>query len=133
MNWLKRILAYFFPSLGPKSTWTQARIVTATAYHTVLYNDLVQRIKAVRPLAIIAPVMLVTIRVHPGFFPKPDENGWGKVLTREVLGDPFGTIVVRHDFAQSAPVWQHEMGHAITGISDHPSWLYKEDGFTLNV
>lgn len=117
--------------LEASATWAQARLVTDPVLDA-LYAKVVRRIAAVRPEAVIAPERTVALRVHPGPFPRPNSTGWGKVLVAGVL-DPTGTVVVRADHRHDAHLWAHEFAHAITGIPDHPDWLYAADGFSLNV
>ncbi len=117
------------------STWAMAVLVTDVAQLARLqdtYNDVVHRIQRVRPDVIQSPVMRVAIRIHPGPLPKPYTTGWGKVWAPGAMPDvidPFGTVVLRADKLAHFP---HEAAHAITGIPDHPSWLFNPDG-TLNV
>ena len=112
------------------STWAMAVLVTDVAQLARLqdsYNDVVHRIQRVRPDMIQSPVLRAVVRIHPGPFPKPSTTGWGKVFAPGAMPDvidPCGTIVLRRD----KQAWfEHEVAHAITGIPDHPSWLFNPD------
>lgn len=117
------------------STWAMAVLVTDVAQLARFqdsYNDVRARIQWVRPDTIQSPVLRAAVRIHPGPLPKPYTTGWGKVWAPGAMPDvidPFGTIVLRAD----KQAWfDHEAAHAITGIPDHPPWLFRPDG-SLNV
>lgn len=143
MNWATTILIVIVGAFGihayrqrtaTPSTWAEAVLVTnptRIAQLDGMYVDLVARIQAVRPEAVQTPIRRVAYRVHPRSFPSPSQNGWGKTLAPAVL-DPHGTIVVLQSMQNNDDLWQHEMVHAITGIPDHPQWLFGA-GLTLTI
>lgn len=134
MSFLRRVLAFFVLTLVACSPveWADGRVDTDPRY-AVLYADVVRRIEAVRPDAIQAPVMGLTVRLYDNGFPAPDTDGLGKVLAPNVIpGDTGGTLCLRAMYRKTRWLIQHEQAHAITGIPDHPLWLFKRDG-SLNV
>ena len=117
-----------------RASWDQAVGVDA---HTAewldsIWADTLRRIERAKPEAVICRERIVAYRVHPGPFPAPFTEGWGKVLEAGVL-DPFGTIVVSARHQSDRDLWAHEMAHCITGVSDHPAWLFASVGPALAI
>lgn len=124
-RWLTRI----FPRLLPRGTWGDAVRVTEPARLAALqaiYGQRVEWVRAVRgPEAVIAPDCRVIFRVWPKHLRVPDGFGWGKVLAPNVIpGDSYGTLLVLDSLKDNASLLAHECKHAITGVSDHPKWLF---------
>jgi hypothetical protein len=130
---MRRLLSFLFPRFFPPPVvrWEDGVVHTDPRY-AAWYAEVVERIRAVRPDAIQTPEMRVTVRLYERF-PAESQGLWGRVLAPNVIrGDTGGTLCLRKAFATNEPLIRHEMCHAITGISDHPSWLFG-DGLTLNV
>ena len=128
----RRLLAFLFPRFFPPPVvrWEDGVVHTDPRY-AVWYAETVEWIRAVRPDAIQTPEMRVTVRLYERF-PAESQGLWGRVLAPNVIrGDTGGTLCMKRAVASEA-LFKHECVHAITGISDHPSWLFG-DGFTLNV
>ena len=132
MVWFTRFLAFlrglfprFFPP--PVVRWEDGERISdpyVLARYERLYAETVERTRAIRPNAIQTPTMRVTVRIYDRW-PKGYEANIGKVLApNTIAGDTGGTLCLRPNTKD----WliQHEMAHAITGIPDHPDWLFPE-------
>lgn len=116
------------------ATWDDARSVydpVRLAELRGLYAEMVQRIRAVRPDAVIAPDCRVSLMTHPGPFPKPYVGRWGQVLA-PTADFTAGRCIVLASQLHNDALWRHEFVHCITGISDHPDWVFG-GGLSLNV
>ena len=123
LAFLRGLFPRFFPP--PVVRWEDGERVRdpyVLARYEKLYADTVERTRALRPDAIQTPEMRVTVRIYDRF-PAPNENGIGKVLAPNVIaGDTGGTLCLRRGAVDG--IIRHEMKHAITGIPDHPIWLF---------
>ncbi len=120
LAFLCRLFPRFFPP--PIVRWEDGIIHTDPRY-AVWYAEVVERIRAVRPDAIQTPTMNVTVRLYDRF-PAESASLWGRVLAPNVIaGDTGGTLGMKRAVASDG-LFCHEARHAITGISDHPSWLF---------
>jgi hypothetical protein len=107
----------------PVVRWEDGERVTDPRYAR-LYAETVERIRAVRPDAIQSPDFRVTVRLYDRF-PAESAGLNGRVLAPNVInGDTGGTLCLLRAFRKSDGLFTHECRHAITGISDHPSWLF---------
>jgi len=107
----------------PVVRWEDGERVTDPRYAR-LYAETVERIRAVRPDAIQSPDFRVTVRLYDRF-PKEYAGRNGQVLAPNVIaGDTGGTLCLLRAFRNSDGLVVHEIKHAVTGISDHPIWLF---------
>ena len=124
-----------FLGLLPAPRWEDGVVSTDPRY-AALYAQTVARIAAKYPDKVQSPDFRVTVRIYDRW---PENDGrihYGKVLAPNVIkGDTGGTLCLNAAFATSSDGIVHECGHAITGESGHPAWLYKpENNFLyLNV
>ncbi|MFA6167800.1 MAG: hypothetical protein WC700_14360 [Gemmatimonadaceae bacterium] len=129
MHWLRRLFARWFSR--PVVRWEDGVIDTDPKYAR-LYAEVVQRVRAARPDAVQSPDFRVTVRLYP-HFPDPHASGWGKVLPpNQIAGDAFGTLCLNRAYRVNNDLIRHECAHAVTGIPDHPAWLFGPK-LTLNV
>lgn len=124
---MRRLLAFLRGLFArPVVRWEDGERVTdpaTLAHYARLYAETVERIRAVRPDAIQTPTMNVTVRLYDRF-PAESASLWGRVLAPNVIaGDTGGTLGMKRAVASDG-LFCHEARHAITGISDHPSWLF---------
>ena len=118
-RWFRKMFPRFFPV-----RWEDG-VVDRDLKYAIIYANVVERIRAVRPETIQTPTMRVTVRLYD-YFPPTFSTGWGKVLSPNVIaGDTGGTLCLQRGALCDALI-EHEMAHAITGISDHPAWLFRQ-------
>jgi len=131
MRNLFTFLARFFGLLPPVRWEDGVRIGDTLARER--YALMVQRIATVHPELIQSPDFRLTVRVYDRW-PKGYEYNWGKILPPDFIkGDTYGTLCLAKTKQTDTDVIDHECAHAITGISDHPSWLFGPDQFTMTV
>ena len=125
-----RLLAFFrrlFPNFFPNTIKWEDGIISTDLIYQMLYDRVVIRIRAKYPNTIQAPIMRLRVRIYEQF-PKGFENYQGKVLPpNQIVGDNFGTLCLKRFFQFNEILIEHECGHAITGESGHPDWLYKNN------
>ena len=114
-----------------QATWADAVLVSdpaRLAHFDALYAETVAWVRARRPDAVQAPARQLAFRMWPSSKVSPVGFGWGKVLSPGViLGDVHGTLLVRQALLDNDALVIHECKHAITGIPDHPAWLFSTD------
>lgn len=118
LYWIRRLFG-----LLPPVQWSDG-VVTTDPIYAAIYVKTVAWVKVVHPEAVQSPEFRLTVRIYDRW-PKGFADNWGKVLAPNVIpGDTGGTLCLdkakRHDEAIIA----HECKHAITGIGDHPDWLF---------
>jgi len=124
-------LARFFFGRRPDVEWSDG-IVQTDLYYGRMYAEVVARVRAVQPDAVIAPAMLLAVRVYPDGLPKPFHRNWGKVVVAgTVPGDDYGTICLVGGRERDDDLVLHECFHAVTGIPDHPTWAFKPGSLAL--
>lgn len=112
-----------FLGLLPAPRWEDGVVSTDPVY-AALYAKTVAWVRSVRPEAIQAPELVATVRIYDRW-PKGYEYNLGKVLSPNVIhGDTGGTICLAKAHQHDTDIITHEMRHAITGIPDHPDWLF---------
>lgn len=126
---MRRLLAFLRGLFHrPVVRWEDGERVTdptILTHYARLYAETVERIRAVRPDAIQTPTMHVTVRLYDRF-PAESASLWGRVLAPNVIsGDTGGTLCMKRAVASDG-LFIHESKHAITGIPDHPSWLFTD-------
>ena len=126
---MKRLLAFikglfprFFPP--PVVRWEDGVVHTDPRY-AVWYAETVEWVRLTAPNApITAPEMRVTVRLYDRF-PSESSHLLGRVLSPNVVsGDTHGTLCLLRPFRDKEWLFVHECRHAITGIPDHPAWLF---------
>ena len=131
-RWLLRLI----PALAPRGTWADAvRVTDAVALARLdrCYAETVDWCRA-RGFPIQSPACRVVLRVWPDHLRPPDDFGIGKVLApEEIKGDAHGTMLVKRGYLHADWLLRHESAHAITGITDHPAWLFAPDGLSLSI
>ena len=107
------------------STWEMAYIpdLQFRVMFNMRYADVVRRLMATYPNLVQSPDCLVEVLIHPGPFPKPNSNYWGRVLAPDV-NYPHGRLVLLESQKSNVLLQEHEIVHCVTGISDHPPHLY---------
>ena len=127
LAFIKGLFPRFFPP--PTVRWEDGERVSdpyVLARYERLYAETVERTRALRPDAIQTPTMRVTIRIYDRF-PEESATNWGRVLSPNVVaGDVGGTLAMKRAVV-SDTLFIHEAKHAITGIPDHPKWLFGGD------
>lgn len=99
-----------------------------------VYLDVVDRIRDVRPEAVKHPAFSRRVYLHDGPLPAPYTTRWGVAFPEHADGgNAGGTLVLRRDHKDDLRLWAHECAHLITGITEHPAWLFGPDGLSLNV
>lgn len=124
MRFLRWLWTYFFP---PKPTWADG-VRYVSPRHAVLYAEQVTWIRSIGHAADIqSPDFKLTVRVWPGKLPPPHYLSAGCILApNEIPGDTGGTLCLRNSMRDDDGLVREECKHAITGIGDHPSWLFPE-------
>ena len=118
LYWLRRLLG-----LLPPARWEDGKISTDPRY-AAWYNATVAWVRVVNPEAIQQPDFRVTVRIYDRW-PKGYEYNWGKVLPpNQIEGDTGGTLCLAKSKRNDTAVIVEECQHAITGIGDHPQWLF---------
>lgn len=131
--WLVRLI----PRLAPKARWADAVREFDADYLNVcdlLYGDVVARIRAVRPEAVLHPVFSRRLFVLDApWLPSPYEGRWAVAFPEhDDGGNPGGNIVILKQYKHNHDLIAHEAAHLITRIVDHPAWLFRA-GLALNV
>lgn len=99
-----------------------------------LYADVLERIRAVRPDAVLHATFSGRVLVHPGPLPAPYSDRWGVGFPEHTGGgNAGGTVVLTQEHLEDRALWAHECAHLITGITEHPAWLFEMPGLALNV
>jgi len=130
MNWLRWLLRKI-GLFRPDVKWSDG-IVQTDPYYAAMYAEVVARLERARPETIIAPTMMVTVRVYPNGLPKPFNGNWGKVVVAgTVPGDDYGTLCLAGGKERDDDVVRHEAWHCITGIPTHPAWAFNPGSYVL--
>lgn len=123
--------------LAPKPSWDAA--TPDTDQHRldrigVLFDEMVRRIEAVRPDAIKTRTWSRRLYlVHTPTLPDPFSGNWAAAFPEHADGGNAGGCIYVLDHCKDIPeLLRHEVCHLITGITDHPAWLFGA-GLTLNV
>lgn len=119
LYWIRRLLG-----LLPPAQWTDGVVVHDPVY-AAIYAKTVEWVKANAPDApITASVFVLTVRLYDRW-PKGSEYNWGRVLAPNIIpGDTGGTLCLAETKAHDVGIITHECKHAITGVGDHPAWLF---------
>ena len=99
-----------------------------------VYDATVADIKAKFPQAVKHSAFSRRVYIHPGPFPRPYTEQWGVAFPEhEDGGNPGGNIVLLRGHKNNMTLWRHESAHLITGITEHPQWLFQPSGLGLRV
>ena len=124
---MRRLLYHLrrFFGLLPPAQWADGVRVTDDASYRALYAKTLEWVRTANPEAIItAPEFVLTVRIYDRW-PPNNPNLRGKILAPNVIpGDTGGTLCLAKSLRHNAALIVHESKHAITGISDHPKWLF---------
>lgn len=111
-----------------KAEWSSIVLITDPEFlkrFEAVYLDVARRIAAARPAECRFPEFKCQIYTIDGLLPSPYQNRWAVAFPQHADGgNAGGNIVFRRRFLQNTTLWEHECGHIITGIVEHPKWLY---------
>jgi|GEM_PF-5463369 len=116
----------------PPLSWDAAVPVTDAAildHIGVIYVEMVRRIAAVRPEAVVQQYWSRRLFVHPlPSLPFPYDGRWGVAFPEHADGgNAGGNLVILAGFLTHDALLRHEVAHLITRRSDHPDWLFGPD------
>lgn len=131
-RWLVRLI----PRLAPKASWGDVVLERNNGYLDLceaLYDDVVRRIRWVRPDAIRMPRFSRRLYLLDApLLPAPYTGRWGVAFPQHADGgNPGGNVVILKRYRDNPDLLSHEFAHLITGITDHPDWLFASDGISL--
>ena len=109
-----------------RASWDDGVVVTDPVY-AAIYAKTADWVRTVHPEAVIAPEFRLTVRLYD-HWPKGNEaTQQGRILAPNVIaGDTGGTLCLARKWRRNTALIVHECKHAVTGVSDHPRWLFPE-------
>ena len=134
MRFLRWLLYWprYYLGLLPPVQWADGKVVDG-AFYAAIYADTVAWVRNLRPDAVQTPEFKLTVRIYDRW-PKDFAYNFGKVLAPNTIpGDTGGTLCLAKTKARDTATIIHEAKHAITGITDHPAWLFAPDGLSLSI